>query len=92
MKTKSYLSMACFILFCFSVGAFGRDFAASVSTLSSYMKGLIAVLGPLAVLITGAVFYFSRHIGMNFLVSAILGTIIAAASSTIFSFFYNAFQ
>ena len=92
MKRNALINVCCVLLICFSVAAFGRDFAASVSTLSSYMKGLIAVLGPLAVLITGVVFYFSRHIGMNFLVSAVLGTIIAAASSTIFTFFYNAFQ
>ncbi len=93
MKRKSlflvYLSAA--VLFSFNY-ALARDFTGSVQSVGSDVRNIIMVLGPVMLMVAGAVFYFSRQQGMSMLVSAAVGTIVFAASSSIFMMLYRAFN
>lgn len=72
--------------------AFARDFTGSVNSIGSDIKNIVMVLGPVMLMVAGAVFYFSRQQGMSMLVSAAIGTVIFAASSSIFMMLYRAFN
>ena len=72
--------------------AFARDFLASVENASSQIRQIIAVVGVLALMIAGVCFYWSKKLGMEKLSAAIIGTVVFAAASTIFTLFYQAFN
>ena len=69
-----------------------RDFLSSVENASSQIRQIIAVVGVLALMIAGVCFYWSKKLGMEKLSAAIIGTVIFAAASTIFTLFYQAFN
>ena len=70
----------------------GRDFLSSVENASSQIRQIIAVVGVLALMIAGVCFYWSKRLGMEKLSAAIIGTVVFAAASTIFTLFYQAFN
>ncbi len=72
--------------------AVARDFTGSVQSVGSDIRNIIMVLGPVMLMVAGAVFYFSRQQGMSMLVSAAVGTVVFAASSSIFLMLYRAFN
>ena len=91
-KTKEILlSFYLFTLFfpCFSLA---RDFLSSVENASNQIRQIIAVVGVLALMIAGVCFYWSKKLGMEKLSAAIIGTVVFAAASTIFTLFYQAFN
>lgn len=72
--------------------ALARDFLASMENASSQIKQIITVVGVLALMIAGVCFYWSKKLGMEKLSAAIIGTVVFAAASTIFTLFYQAFN
>ena len=79
-------------IFCLPYYAVARDFLSSVENASNEIRQIIAVVGVLALMIAGVCFYWSKKLGMEKLSAAIIGTVIFAASSTIFTLFYKAFN
>ena len=75
-----------------SFSAEGRDFLSSVENASNQIRQIIAVVGVLALMIAGVCFYWSKRLGMEKLSAAIIGTVVFAAASTIFTLFYQAFN
>ena len=77
---------------CLPYMALARDFLSSVENASSQIRQIIAVVGVLALMIAGVCFYWSKKLGMEKLSAAIIGTVVFAAASTIFTLFYKAFN
>ena len=86
-----FLSLSLFIL-SFPLLAEARDFLSSVENASNQIRQIIAVVGVLALMIAGVCFYWSKRLGMEKLSAAIIGTVVFAAASTIFTLFYQAFN
>ena len=86
-----FLNFYILILFlpCFAVA---RDFLSSVENASGQIRQIIAVVGVLALMVAGVCFYWSKKLGMEKLSAAIIGTVVFAAASTIFTLFYQAFN
>ena len=76
----------------FPYSALARDFLSSVENASNEIRQIIAVVGVLALMIAGVCFYWSKKLGMEKLSAAIIGTVVFAAASTIFTLFYQAFN
>ena len=72
--------------------AVARDFLSSVENASGQIRQIIAVVGVLALMIAGVCFYWSKRLGMEKLSASIIGTVVFAAASTIFTLFYRAFN
>ena len=72
--------------------ALARDFLSSVENASGQIRQIIAVVGVLALMIAGVCFYWSKRLGMEKLSAAIIGTVVFAAASTIFTLFYQTFN
>lgn len=88
---EGVLSLYVFILL-LPCSAVARDFLSSVENASSQIRQIIAVVGVLALMIAGVCFYWSKKLGMEKLSAAIIGTVVFAAASTIFTLFYQAFN
>ena len=86
-----FLSLYVFSLF-LPCSALARDFLSSVENASQQIRQVIAVVGVLALMIAGVCFYWSKTLGMEKLSAAIIGTVVFAAASTIFTLFYQAFN
>lgn len=84
---KAYL----FVLF-LPCSSSARDFLASVENASGQIRQFIAVIGVLALMIAGVCFYWSKRLGMEKLSAALIGTVVFAAASTIFTLFYDTFN
>lgn len=82
----------CIIILCFPCFAQARDFLSSVENASGQIRQIIAVVGVLALMIAGVCFYWSKRLGMEKLSAAIIGTVVFAAASTIFTLFYQTFN
>ena len=80
------------LILCLPYYALARDFLSSVENASSQIRQIIAVVGVLALMIAGVCFYWSKKLGMEKLSAAIIGIVIFAAASTIFTLFYQAFN
>ena len=89
---KEVLLRLYILTFCLPYYAVARDFLSSVENASNEVRQIIAVVGVLALMIAGVCFYWSKKLGMEKLSAAIIGTVIFAASSTIFTLFYRAFN
>ena len=72
------------------VGA--RDFLSSVENASNEIRQIIAVVGVLALMVAGLCFYWSKKLGVEKLSSAVIGTVVFATASTVFTLFYKAFN
>ncbi len=77
---------------CLPYYAVARDFLSSVENASSQIRQIIAVVGVLALMVAGVCFYWSKSLGMEKLSAAIIGTVVFAAASTIFTLFYQTFN
>lgn len=88
---EAFLKLYVLILFlpCYAAA---RDFLSSVENASGQIRQIIAVVGVLALMIAGVCFYWSKKLGMEKLSAAIIGTVVFAAASTIFTLFYQAFN
>ena len=84
---KAYL----FVL-CLPGVSLARDFLSSVENASSQIRQIITVVGVLALMVAGVCFYWSKRLGMEKLSAAIIGTVVFAAASTIFTLFYRTFN
>ena len=80
------------LILCLPYYAVARDFLSSVENVSSQIRQIIAVIGVLALMIAGVCFYWSKKLGMEKLSAAIIGTVVFAAASTIFTLFYQTFN
>ena len=77
---------------CLPYYAVARDFLSSVENASNEIRQIIAVVGVLALMIAGVCFYWSKKLGMEKLSAAIIGTVVFATASTVFTLFYRAFN
>ncbi|MCY4512568.1 MAG: TrbC/VirB2 family protein [Bdellovibrionales bacterium] len=91
-KLKEYWLKTSLFVLCFPCSSFARDFLASVENASSQIRQFIAVVGVLALMIAGVCFYWSKRLGMEKLSAALIGTVVFAAASTIFTLFYDTFN
>ena len=82
----------CLLILSFPSLALARDFLASVETASNQIRQIIAVVGVLALMVAGVCFYWSKRLGMEKLSAALIGTVVFAAASTIFTLFYRTFN
>ena len=89
---KEALLVASLFILCLPSVALARDFLSSVENASGQIRQIIAVVGVLALMIAGVCFYWSKKLGMEKLSAAIIGTVVFAAASTIFTLFYQAFN
>ena len=89
---KEAFLMTSFFILCLPYIALARDFLSSVENASNQIRQIITVVGVLALMIAGVCFYWSKRLGMEKLSAAIIGTVIFAAASTIFTLFYRAFN
>ena len=80
------------LVLCLPYFVLARDFLSSVENASDEIRQIIAVVGVLALMIAGVCFYWSKKLGMEKLSAAIIGTIVFAAASTIFTLFYRSFN
>ena len=91
-RAKEALLTFCVFVLCLPYFSFARDFLASVENASSQIRQIIAVVGVLSLMISGVCFYWSKRLGMEKLSAALIGTVIFAAASTIFTLFYDTFN
>ncbi|MDE0092362.1 MAG: TrbC/VirB2 family protein [Oligoflexia bacterium] len=84
---RVYLSISCLPYF-----AVAKDFLSSVENASNEIRQIISVVGVLALMVAGLCFYWSKKLGMEKLSSAVIGTVIFATASTVFTLFYKAFN
>jgi len=89
---KEILPLLFLFVLCLPCLALARDFLSSVENASNEIRPIIAVVGVLALMIAGVCFYWSKRLGMEKLSAAIIGTVVFAAASTIFTLFYQAFN
>ena len=82
-----YISILCFPYF-----SLARDFLSSVENASNQIRQIITIVGVLALMIAGVCFYWSKKLGMEKLSSAIIGTVVFASATTIFTLFYKTFN
>ena len=87
MVFKLYL-----LTLCLPYYAVARDFLSSVENASNEIRQIIAVVGVLALMIAGVCFYWSKKLGLEKLSAAIIGTVVFATASTVFTLFYRAFN
>lgn len=80
------------LILCLPDSAVARDFLSSVENASNEIRQIIAVVGVLALMIAGVCFYYSKKLGMEKLSAAIIGTVVFATASTVFTLFYRAFN
>ena len=91
-KIKEALFEVSFIILFLPCSVLARDFLASVENASNQIRQIIAVVGVLALMVAGVCFYWSKRLGLEKLSAAIIGTVVFAAASTIFTLFYRAFN
>ena len=82
----------CLLILSFPALSFARDFLSSVENASNQIRQIIAVVGVLALMVAGVCFYWSKRLGMEKLSAALIGTVVFAAASTIFTLFYKTFN
>ena len=87
MVFKLYL-----LILCLPYYVVARDFLSSVENASNEIRQIIAVVGVLALMIAGVCFYWSKKLGLEKLSAAIIGTVVFATASTVFTLFYRAFN
>ena len=80
------------VIIAFTQPALARDLTGSVQSLGGDVKNILMVVGPVMLMVTGGFFYFSRQMGLTMLVQALFGTVIFAASGTIFMMLFRAFN
>ena len=83
---------ASLLILCLPGVSLARDFLSSVENASNQIRQIITVVGVLALMVAGVCFYWSKKLGMEKLSAALIGTVIFAAASTIFTLFYRTFN
>ena len=91
-RTEGAFLKAYLFVLCLPGVTLARDFLSSVENASSQIRQIITVVGVLALMIAGVCFYWSKKLGMEKLSAALIGTVIFAAASTIFTLFYRTFN
>ena len=92
LRIREVLLSLSLLILSFPLLVEARDFLSSVENASNQIRQIIAVVGVLALMIAGVCFYWSKRLGMEKLSAAIIGTVVFAAASTIFTLFYQAFN
>ena len=85
------LKVYCLVLW-FPYYAEAKDFLSSVENASNQIRQVIAVVGVLALMIAEVCFYWSKKLGLEKLSAAIIGTVVFASASTLFTLFYQTFN
>lgn len=69
-----------------------KDFASGIRAAETQIGDILMVLGPVALAVAAGAFHFSRQMGTNLLVSALIGIMLFAAAPTIATLVYNTFR
>jgi hypothetical protein len=72
--------------------AVAREISSGVKEIESQLTTIMYIAGPVAFMISAAMFYFSRQLGVDRLMSAVIGTVVFMASKTLFVFLERAFH
>lgn len=86
------LNLTLFFLLIFCLEAFGRDFRGAVQAVGDDISAVLMAAGPIALAVSAGAFYFSRNLGWSMFQSTAIGTILFAASSSLFTFLFRAFN
>lgn len=89
---KSRIVSLSIILLSVTQFALARDLSAGVKEVESQLTTIMYIAGPVAFMIAAGMFYFSRQLGMDRLIAAVIGTVVFMASKTLFVFFERAFH
>ena len=89
---KKLLLKAYLLTLCLPYFAIARDFLSSVENASNEIRQIISVVGVLALMVAGLCFYWSKKLGIEKLSAAVIGTVVFATASTVFTLFYKAFN
>ena len=92
LKAKEVLLSLYLLILFLPYFAVARDFLSSVEKASNEIRQIIAVVGVLALMVAGLCFYWSKRLGVEKLSSAVIGTVVFATASTVFTLFYKAFN
>jgi hypothetical protein len=71
---------------------FARDLTGGITSIGSEVTKIMMIMGPLMLIFAGGVFWFSKQAGVDRLISTIIGIVLFAASGTIFTYIYRAFN
>ena len=91
-RVRELLLASYIFILCLPYSVLARDFLSSVENASNEIRQIIAVVGVLALMISGVCFYWSKKLGLEKLSAAIIGTVVFATASTVFTLFYRAFN
>ena len=91
-KRNKVLLRVYLLILCLPYLAMARDFLSSVENASNEIRQIISVVGVLALMISGLCFYYSKKLGIEKLSAAVIGTVVFATASTVFTLFYKAFN
>lgn len=72
--------------------AFSRNLSGGISSLGEELRQIMAVLGPVMLIIAGGMFWFSKQAGLERFISTIIGIALFGGASTIYSVVYRAFN
>lgn len=72
--------------------AFSRNLSGGISSLGDELRQIMAVLGPVMLIIAGGMFWFSKQAGLERFISTIIGIALFGGASTIYSVVYRAFN
>lgn len=69
-----------------------RNLSGGISSLGEELRQIMAVLGPVMLIIAGGMFWFSKQAGLDRFISTIIGIALFGGASTIYSIVYRAFN
>lgn len=71
---------------------FAKDFADGVRSAETKITDILVVMGPVALAVAAGAFYFSRQMGTNLLISAVIGIVLFASAPSLFRMIYDNFR
>ena len=71
---------------------FAKDFASGVRSAETKITDILVVMGPVALAVAAGAFYFSRQMGTNLLISAVIGIVLFASAPSLFRMIYDNFR
>lgn len=88
---KKHSTVLLFIVLVPSI-VFARNLSGGISSLGEELRQIMAVLGPVMLIIAGGMFWFSKQAGLDRFISTIIGIALFGGASTIYSVVYRAFN
>jgi type IV secretory pathway VirB2 component (pilin) len=86
------IALVTLITIAFASISYATDFKGSLRNLQSEVENVLQIVGVIAFLIAGGIFYFSRQRGFEHLTSVVIGTAIFGSASTLFALMMRVFS